>query len=364
MNRALSYLHTGGNVSHFDPLLMQFPHLLISVQLLCSPPFLRQLDAMRTGLTAALELARRGIAFRLIEKSAQRSPYSKALALHARTLEILELQSLRLADACVREGYTAPGGTLSAGSDSVTVDFSSLDTRYPYLLFILQAKTEELLEAHLAELGHAIEREVELKALTQGIDDSTVQLQYANGQTEEVHARYVLGCDGAHSVVRHALGLPFPGKGYPWTAFLADVKIDGEAAKKGPTQFSSKRGLAMFFPFQDGYNRVITIDTVYQNSSVHEEPTLDELQESVNAIVPMPVRLSEPRWLTRWSSQLRQVPRYRVGRVFVAGDAAHIHTLQSRKGHHSQASHYPNLFIVSCSITLPARIFQHIKNSL
>ncbi len=285
-----------------------------------------------TGLAAALVLAKRGIAFRLIEKSTQRSPYSKALVLHARTLEILELHSPRLADACVRAGYTAPGGTLSAGSDSVTVDFWSLDTSYPYFLFLPQAKIEELLEAHLAELGQAIERGVELKALTQGTDDSTVQLQYANGQTEEVHARYVLGCDGAHSVVRHALGLPFLGKGYPWTAFLADVKIDGEIAKKGLAQFSSERGLAMFFPFQDGYNRVITIDSAYQNSAVHEEPTLDELHESVNAIVPVPTRLSEPRWKTRWSSQLRQVPRYRVGRVFVAGDAAHIHSPAGGQG--------------------------------
>ena len=167
-----------------------------------------------TGLTAALELARRGIAFRLIEKNAQRSPYSKALALHARTLEILELQSARLADACVREGYTSPGANLSAGSDQVIVDFSRLDTNYPYLLFLPQAKTEELLEAHLTELGQAIEREVELKALTQGTNDVTAQLQHADGQIEDVHARYVLGCDGAHSAVRHALDLPFPGKGY------------------------------------------------------------------------------------------------------------------------------------------------------
>ncbi len=285
-----------------------------------------------TGLAAALVLAKRGIRFRLIEKGTQRSPHSKALALQARTLEILELQSPRLADACVRGGYTAPGGTLSAGRDSVTVDFWGLDTRYPYFLFIPQVKTEELLEAHLAELGQTIERGVELKALTQGTDDTTAQLHYANGQTEEVHARYVLGCDGAHSVVRHSLGLPFPGKGYPWTAFLADVKIDGELAKKGLAQFSSERGLAMFFPFQDGYNRVITIDSAYQNSSEHEEPTLDELQESVNAIVPVPTRLSEPRWKTRWSSQLRQVTRYRVGRVFVAGDAAHIHSPAGGQG--------------------------------
>jgi 2-polyprenyl-6-methoxyphenol hydroxylase-like FAD-dependent oxidoreductase len=286
-----------------------------------------------TGLTAAMELARRDITFRLIEKAEQRSPFSKALTLHARTLELLELSSAKLADTFVREGYTAPGANMSAGTDHpVVADFSGLDTRYPYLLIVPQARTEEVLEAHLSVLGHAIERGVELKNLTQGADGVIAHLQNADGQTERVHACYVLGCDGAHSTVRHSLGLPFPGKGYAWTAFLGDVKLDGEVTRKGLTQFSNERGLALVFPFQDDYSRVITIDTVYQNSSAHEELTLDELQDSVNAILPAPTRLSEPRWLTRWSAQLRQIPRYRVGCVFLAGDAAHVHSPAGGQG--------------------------------
>jgi 2-polyprenyl-6-methoxyphenol hydroxylase-like FAD-dependent oxidoreductase len=286
-----------------------------------------------TGLTAAMELARRGITFRLIEKDKARSPYSRALALHARTLELLELSSAKLADTFVREGYTAPGANMSTGADHpVMADFSGLDTRYPYLLIVPQARTEELLEAHLAVLGHGIERGIELKALTQDADEVIAHLQSADGQAEQVHVRYILGCDGAHSTVRRSLGLPFPGKGYSWTAFLGDVKLDGEVTRKGPTQFSNARGLAMVFPFQDDYSRVITIDTAYQNSSAHEELTLDELQDSVNTILPAPTRLSEPRWLTRWSAQLRQVPRYRVGRVFLAGDAAHVHSPAGGQG--------------------------------
>jgi len=286
-----------------------------------------------TGLTATMELARRDITFRLIEKAERRSPFSKALALHARTLELLELSSAKLADTFVREGYTAPGANMSTGTDHpVVTDFSGLDTRYPYLLIVPQARTEELLEAHLAMLGYGIERGVELKNLAQEADGVIAHLQNADGRTEQVHAGYVLGCDGAHSTVRHSLGLPFPGKGYSWTAFLGDVKLDGEVTRKGPTQFSNARGLAMVFPFQDDYSRVITIDTAYQHSSAHEELTLDELQDSVNAILPAPTRLSEPRWLTRWSAQLRQVPRYRVGRVFLAGDAAHVHSPAGGQG--------------------------------
>ena len=285
-----------------------------------------------TGLTAALELARRGISFRLIEKTPQRSPHSKALALHARTLEILELLSPRLADDFVRTGYTSPGASLSIGSTTIATDFSRLDTNYPYILLIPQAETEALLEAHLTKLGHAIERGVELKAVTQGPNEVTVQLQDVDGQVEKFSARYVLGCDGAHSTTRHAVGLPFPGKGYPWMAFLGDVKLESTAGKNGLSQFSNERGLAIVIPFQDGYTRVVTIDTAYQNSFAREDLTLDELQESVNAILPVSARVSDPRWLTRWSAQLRQVPHYRVGRVFLAGDAVHVHSPAGGQG--------------------------------
>lgn len=280
------------------------------------------------GLTAAIELARRDITFRLIEKAEQRSPFSKASGVHARTLELLELSSAKLADTFVREGYTASGINVSAGGDRVVAyDFSHLDTRYPYMLLVPQARTEELLEAHLlAAFGRVIERGIELKDLTQDADEVVAHLQSADGRAEQVHARYVLGCDGAHSAVRHSLGLPFPGRGYPWTAFLGDVTLDDELTRRGVTQFSNERGWAMTFPFQDGHCRVMTIDTAYQNGSAREELTLDELQDSVNAIVGAPTRLSEPRWLSRWSSQLRQVPHYRVRRVFLAGDAAHVHS--------------------------------------
>jgi 2-polyprenyl-6-methoxyphenol hydroxylase-like FAD-dependent oxidoreductase len=286
-----------------------------------------------TGLMAALELARRGVSFRLLEKAPQHSPYSKALAIHARTMELLDLSSAKLADEFVRRGYTTPSVNLNAnsGRQMDATNFSHLATNYPYMLIVPQAETEELLEAHLTSLGQHIERGYELQHFTQDTNGVTATVQTPAG-TEEIHASYLIGCDGAHSTVRHVLALPFPGHGYPWTAFLADVKLDGEIANKGISQFSNERGIAMLFPFRDGYIRVITVDTHYQNSSKQEELTLEELQDSIDAIVPAKPHLSDPLWMTRWTAQLRQVKRYRVGRVFLAGDAAHIHSPAGGQG--------------------------------
>jgi 2-polyprenyl-6-methoxyphenol hydroxylase-like FAD-dependent oxidoreductase len=286
-----------------------------------------------TGLMAALELARRGVSCRLIEKTAERSPHSRALVIHARTLETLSLSSGELLDAFMRKGFTAPGIDLNFNEEQpVSTEMHYLDTNYPYMLIVPQSETEELLETQFKTYGGKIERGSELLGFTQYENVVVAKIRTAQGKEETVNARYVLGCDGAHSMVRHILHLPFRGKGYQWTAFLADVKIEGPLAHGGIAHFSNTRGLALIIPFQDGYFRIITIDTAYQNSNKQEELTLAELQESVNAIIPQPVPITDARWLNRWNAQLRQVSQYRVGRIFLAGDAAHIHSPAGGQG--------------------------------
>jgi len=290
-----------------------------------------------TGLVTALTLARWGVACRVIDRASAPSQYSKALVVHARTLEAMDLMGL--ADIFVARGYTMSGVELGSDSDHpIRAAMSRLNTRFPYMLVLPQVETEEILETHLRTHGIVVERETELLDVTPHDDAVIAHVRVTGGGDEAnraIRARYVVGCDGAHSAVRHAVGLPFTGHGYGWTAFLADVKIAGDYPKGGLWQFSSPRGVALVAPFRDGYFRVITIDAAYSRGphTLHTtDLTLAELQESVNAIIPTKPTLTEPRWITRWGAQLRQVPAYRVGRVFLAGDAAHVHSPAGGQG--------------------------------
>ncbi len=141
-----------------------------------------------------------------------------------------------------------------------------------------------------------------------------------------------MGADGANSFVRETLGLPFEGSSYVWNAFLGDVLMDGHVVTGGTEQYSNARGLALILPFQDGAVRVITIDRAHQQEPPSRDLELAELQESARAILGKPVTLRDPRGLSRWGSELKQVPRYRVGRAFLAGDAAHTHSPAGGQG--------------------------------
>jgi 2-polyprenyl-6-methoxyphenol hydroxylase-like FAD-dependent oxidoreductase len=282
-----------------------------------------------TGLMVAGELARRGVAVRVVEKAAERSPLSKALVIHARTLETMDL--IGLSDEFVRRGYPAPG--LNVGIDSgkkpISVEMQGLDTRFPYMLVLPQEETEEILEAHLNEQGIAIERDAEFVGIAQHDDRS---VRFSGGHEEWVRSRYLVGCDGAHSAVRHAIKLPFEGKQQGSVAFLGDVKIDSEFIKSRITNFPSQRGFVSVLPFLGEYSRVFAVDFTKQDRTADEELTLDDLQDTVDAIAPTKLTMREPRWLTRFRSPSRQVPTNRLGRVSLAGDAAHAHSPAGGQG--------------------------------
>ena len=145
------------------------------------------------------------------------------------------------------------------------------------------------------------------------------------------HARLV-GADGANSTVRKTLNLPFEGSSYDWTAFLGDVYLHGHHAEGGTEQHSNDRGLAFIVPFKDGSHRIVTIDSKYQGDRKTRELKIEELQESISAILEKPVELTDPKWMTRWGSSLRLASGYRVGRVFIGGDAAHTHSPAGGQG--------------------------------
>lgn len=283
-----------------------------------------------TGLVLATELARRGVSCRIIEKRPTRSTRSKALAVHARTLELLDL--LGLADEFVQRGYTSPGFSLSAHTrQPLRANLHQLDSAFPFVLILPQTETEALLEAQLNKLGVQVGRGAELTSFRDCEDHLEAHVKGRDGD-ELIRARYLVGADGASSLVRKTLGLPFEGSRYVWNAFLGDVVMDGHVVTGGTEQYANERGLALVLPFADGSVRIITIDRAYQEGLKRRDLDLAELQESACAIMEQPVTLRDPRGLSRWGSELRQVPRYRVGRVFLAGDAAHTHSPAGGQG--------------------------------
>ncbi len=216
-----------------------------------------------TGLVLATELARRGVSCRIIEKRHERSTRSKALAVHARTLELLDL--LGLADEFVRRGYTSPGFSLRANARRpLRANLHGLDSAFPFVLILPQAETEALLEAHLNDLGVQVGRGTELTGFMDCDDAIEVRLKDRDGEEFPLRTRYLVGADGANSLIRETLGLPFEGSKYVWNAFLGDVVMDGHVVTGGTEQYANERGLALVLPFADGFVRIITIDRAHQ----------------------------------------------------------------------------------------------------
>lgn len=207
-----------------------------------------------------------------------------------------------------------------------------LDSAFPFVLILPQAETETFLEAHLSELGAAVERGVTLTHFENHEDHVEALVVDRHGRERRLEARFLVGADGANSFVRRTLGLPFEGSSYSWNAFLGDVLMDGHVVTGGTEQYSNARGLVLILPFQDGAVRIITIDRAYQQEPAKRELELAELEASTRAILGKPVTLREPRSLSRWGSELKQAPRYRVGRTFLAGDAAHTHSPAGGQG--------------------------------
>jgi 2-polyprenyl-6-methoxyphenol hydroxylase-like FAD-dependent oxidoreductase len=194
-----------------------------------------------TGLTLAARLRTFGVPFRIVDRLLDRTHESRALAVQARSLEVL--QSLGLAESLVARGnpssrlllHLNPHDTVEVRlGDTVEVrlgDSDRADTRYPFILFVSQAVTEQVLLDHLAASGVEVERGVELVAFAGGADGVSCRLRHGDGREERVRSRYLVGCDGAHSTVRKGAGISFEGDAYPQDFVLGDVEIDGPSRR-------------------------------------------------------------------------------------------------------------------------------------
>ena len=302
-----------------------------------------------TGLALAAQLAQFGIRFRIIDRALDRARESRALAMQARTLELF--QSIHLSDTLVVRGNKSARLLLhfegSAPAEIRLGQFGASDTRFPFILFISQAETEALLAEHLASAGVTIQRGVELVDFVASGDGIDVVLRNGDGSEENIRAAYLVGCDGAHSIVRKRAGIPFGGDAYLQDFMLGDVEADAVAGtlfeRNALHSFAGRQGIAMFFPLGHPATwRVVAMPTdrpkrerrgqESETRPITDDLSLSELQVVVDSATAAAIRLHDPVWLSHFRLHHRQAARYRVGRVFIAGDAGHVHSPVGAQG--------------------------------
>ena len=285
------------------------------------------------GMTLASELTRYGIGVRVVDKAAHRTDKSKAMVLWSRTLELLDRGGAEGSRPFVDAGFKVDG-VMFMTNDKVVgrVGMNGVPSPHNYALTIPQSETERLLEERLARQGVTVERETEATSIKADPEGADVVLRHADGSEETVRTPWLVGCDGAHSAVRHALDLPFSGETLLSDWFLADVHMTGYPRPDTEASiYWHKDGVLIFFPIQPGRYRVIG-DLPYTEGSAPPTPTLDQVQALIDRRGPSSTRVFDPIWLSGFRINGRKVERYRHGRVFVAGDAAHIHSPAGGQG--------------------------------
>ncbi|GAA3483874.1 FAD-dependent oxidoreductase [Streptomyces yanii] len=279
-----------------------------------------------TGMLLAGDLAARGLSVTVVERRPQStSNMTRAFAVHARTLEALDTRGL--ADELVKTGSVLTGMRLFG---RLSLDLSRLTSRFPFLLITPQYEVESLLKRRALSAGVDFRYGTRLTDLRQSADAVTAEVESADGTRSTLSARYAAGTDGVRSAVREALGLPFPGKSVIRSIVLADVRLT-----EAPTGLLTVNGVgdafAFIAPFGDGWYRVMGWDRRHQ--AADSDPVeLDELREIARLALGSDHGMHDARWISRFHSDERQVPAYRVGRVFLAGDAAHVHSPAGGQG--------------------------------
>ncbi|MFG2296170.1 rifampin monooxygenase [Streptomyces sp. NPDC048603] len=271
-----------------------------------------------TGLMLAAELRLHDVDVLVLDKEAAPSDQSRAQGLHARSIEVMAQRGLL--DRFLPLGQKFAVGGFFAGIDRPWPD--RLDTAHSYVLAIPQTTTERLLTEHATALGTEIRRGLELVGLTQDEDGVTAEL--ADGT--HLRSRYLVGCDGGRSTVRKLLGVAFPGEPATTETLLGhvEVAVPHETLMAGIAEARKTQLRFGAMPLGDGLYRVIVPAAgLAEDRTV--APTLDELKQQVRAVAGTDFGIHSPRWLSRFGDGTRLAERYRVDRVLLAGDAAHIH---------------------------------------
>jgi 2-polyprenyl-6-methoxyphenol hydroxylase-like FAD-dependent oxidoreductase len=282
-----------------------------------------------TGMTLAMVLRRLGVDVRIVDKAAARTDQSKALVIWPRTLELLDIQ------ACVQPFLHAGQPVVAArilaeGKLLLQVRLDTARSIYRAALMIPQSDTERLLEEQLTCLGTQVERPVELAAFSAGENGVAATLRHGDGHEESLTASHLVGCDGAHSAVRHGLGVGFEGVTLPSDWLLADLSLDGTLRCDEIVVCWAPEGVLVLFPISAARFRVIA-DVVTEGKQA-PPPSLEAVQRLLDQRGPCGLRARDPIWMSNFHINERKVKSYGSGRVFLCGDAAHVHSPAGGQG--------------------------------
>lgn len=287
-----------------------------------------------TGLALACQFVRYGIDFVMVDQREGITPYSKALGVHARTLEIYE--QLGLAQSAVEQGAIASKARLlENGEVRAEVDLSNLGTgltAYPYVLFLEQSKNEQLLYDYLKRNGKTVYWQTELVSFSQTKENVTVSVKTIDGASQEIEAKYLVGCDGPKSPVRHGLGLRFAGSTFERVFYVADAEIDWHLPHDALQVSLLKDSLLVFFPLQ-GKNRYRIVGMFPEEFSKDDSEVLyAEIEQRIHKEAGFALNVHDVEWFSTYKVHSRHVSQFSEGRCFLAGDAAHIHSPVGAQG--------------------------------
>lgn len=287
-----------------------------------------------TGLALACQLIRFGIDFTIIDKKDTTTPYSRAIGVQARTLEIYE--QIGLADKLIARGKPAEVVRMVAGGEvrgeAVLKDIGAGLSAYPFMLIVEQGTHEAQLYDHIRANGHNVRWNTELVSFAHDAEGVTAVIADAAGLTEPVHAKYLVGCDGASSPVRHQLGLTFEGDTVERLFYVADVEIDWKFTHDSLYICLAEHTITAFFPMV-GRNRYRIVGTFPEGHDKDEGEILyEEIERQIELDTQLELDISNVNWFSVYKVHSRVVNKFSEGRCFVAGDAAHIHTPAGAQG--------------------------------
>jgi 2-polyprenyl-6-methoxyphenol hydroxylase-like FAD-dependent oxidoreductase len=287
-----------------------------------------------TGLSLACQLTRYGIDFIVLEKREGVTPYSKALGVHARTLEIYE--QMGLAAQAVEEGTIAGRVRLvEAGEPRAEFDLSRVGegmSAYPYMLVFEQSKNERLLYDYLRSHGKDVDWQTELDSFTHSEEGVTAQAVTPGGDRQTIEAKYIVGCDGPGSVVRHTLGLTFEGSTFERLFYVADVRIDWKLPHDALHICLTQNSLVAIFPMKGEKRYRIVGDFPEGVDREAADIPFEEIEQRIRKESQIDLTISDVNWFSVYKVHSRHTSRFSVGRCFLAGDSAHVHTPAGGQG--------------------------------